>query len=150
MCRQDEACRCTITSLLCPTPPTSTAAPVSPAKAWDISIALMWVCVEKRWEAVVLVAFIWVKFSLMLKPAVLHLQGRVPATCVENVTESGREIDHSPSFYQPLSFFIDLVWFMRNQHVNMLWSCTLKYFLMTRVGVFKKPTCAGKYFSLTW
>lgn len=52
----------------------------------------MWVCVEKRWEAVVLVAFIWVKFSLMLKPAVLHLQGRVPATCVENVTESGREI----------------------------------------------------------
>lgn len=28
----------------------------------------------------------------MLKPAVFHLQGRVPATCVENVTASGREV----------------------------------------------------------
>lgn len=64
--RVEEPC-CTMTSLFWPTSPASTAAPGSPTKACDISIALMWVCVGKRWEAAVLMTFLFVKMYFHLR-----------------------------------------------------------------------------------
>ncbi len=61
-CRREEERCCTMTSLLWPTSPASTAAPASPAKASDISTALMWLCVARRWEIPMTLDF--VKFSL--------------------------------------------------------------------------------------
>lgn len=54
--REEESC-CSTTSLLCLMSPASKAAPASPTKAWDISIALILVCAGKRWEAVVVMFF---------------------------------------------------------------------------------------------
>lgn len=75
-CRREGEHCCTMTSLLWPTSPASTAAPASPAKASDISTALIWLCVGKRWEAVILMTLDSVKLSLTCKFNLLCLSYR--------------------------------------------------------------------------
>lgn len=89
--RQQTVNRCTTTSLRWPTSPASTAARASPTKACDTSTALTWLCVGRRWEAVVLMT-LTIQFHIGFNPPPVCLQGRTLATCVDNVTESGREV----------------------------------------------------------
>lgn len=74
--RQQGERRCTMTSLLWPTSPASTAAPALPTKAWDTSTALIWVCVGKRWEAVILVRFVKKWVWRVLKTCCVCLTGQ--------------------------------------------------------------------------
>lgn len=94
-CTQGKERCCTTTSLLWLTSPASTAAPASPAKVCGISTALTWACAGHRWESNDPggISFYYKSaFEVHFYLSPFLSQGRMPASCVDNVTESGREV----------------------------------------------------------
>lgn len=98
-CRQEMEQSCTMTSLVWPMPRASTAARASPAKAWDISIASMWLSVGKRWGAVVL---IWTFHLLHANPPFVRCRDgcRLPVwTTWQIVGERSKVMSASPQWF---------------------------------------------------